>query len=114
MLSSTYRMSSVHPREAAYAAKDAANEGWWRFNRRRLDADALRDALLAVSGEINLQAGGRGFTPAVSREALEGLSRKGAEWAVSPPEEQRRRSVYMFLKRALIPPFMTVFDFADT
>ncbi len=114
VMSSTYRMASLHPREAAFARKDAANTLWWRFNRRRLDADALRDALLAVSGELNRTVGGRGFTPAVGREALEGLSRKGAEWVVSPPEEQRRRSVYMFLKRSLIMPFMTVFDFGDT
>jgi mono/diheme cytochrome c family protein len=112
--SATYRMASVHPQEAAYAQKDFANERWWRFNRRRLDADALRDSLLAVSGQLNPAMGGRGFTPAVSREALEGLSRKGAEWNVSPPDEQRRRSIYMFLKRALLVPFMTVFDFGDT
>ncbi len=114
MLSSTYRMASVHPLEAEYSRRDPANEGWWRFNRRRLDADALRDALLSVSGQLNPQMGGRGFTPAVNRAALEGLSRKGAEWAVSPPEEQHRRSIYMFLKRALIMPFMTAFDFGDT
>ncbi|MFN3650670.1 MAG: DUF1549 domain-containing protein [Armatimonadota bacterium] len=114
MLSSTYRMASTHPQEAAYSRKDAGNELRWRFDRRRLDADALRDAMLAVSGQLNRQTGGRGFTPEVNREALEGLSKKGAEWEVSPPDEQRRRSIYMFLKRALIPPFMTVFDFGDT
>jgi hypothetical protein len=114
MLSSTYRMASVHPEQAAYEQKDFGNELLWRFNRRRLDADALRDAMLAVSGQLNLEMGGRGFTPTVSREALEGLSRKGAEWFVSPPEEQRRRTVYMFLKRALLMPFLTAFDFGDT
>src|SRR5262249_13748943 len=86
----------------------------WRFNRRRLDADALRDSILTVSGQLNLKTGGPGFVPTVTREALEGLSRKGAEWTPSPPEEQRRRSVYMFLKRALIMPLLTVFDFGDT
>jgi len=114
LLSSTYRMASVHPEEKKYEQVDYANERWWRFNRQRLDADALRDAMLSVSGQLKLDMGGRGFTPAVSREALEGLSRKGAEWVVSPPAEQRRRSIYMFLKRALIMPFLTVFDFGDT
>ncbi len=114
LLSSTYRMASIHPREAEYAQLDAANERLWRANRRRLDADAMRDAMLAVSGLLNPTAGGPGFTPSVASEALEGLSRKGAEWVPSPPEEQRRRSIYMFLKRALIPPLMAVFDFGDT
>lgn len=114
LLSSTYRMASVHPDEKRYEQVDFANERWWRFNRQRLDADALRDSMLAVSGQLKLDMGGRGFTPTVNREALEGLSRKGAEWVVSPVEEQRRRSIYMFLKRALIMPFLTVFDFGDT
>ncbi len=112
--SATYRMASVHPRQAEYEQRDYANERWWRFNRRRLDADALRDAMLSVSAELNPAMGGRGFTPTVSREALEGLSRKGAEWQASPPAEQRRRTVYMFLKRALLMPFLTAFDFGDT
>src|SRR5207247_5149482 len=70
--------------------------------------------ILSVSGQINLQMGGPGFLPTVTREALEGLSRKGAEWTPSPPEEQNRRTVYLFLKRAMLLPMLTVFDFADT
>ncbi len=112
--SATYRMASVHPAAAQIERKDALNKLWWRFNRRRLDADALRDSMLAVSGELNLSEGGRGFVPSVSREALEGLSRKGAEWSPSAPDDQKRRTVYMFLKRALIMPLLTVFDFGDT
>lgn len=70
--------------------------------------------MLTVSGELNRTMGGRGFFPTVSSEALEGLSRKGAEWTASPAEEQRRRTVYMFLKRALLMPLLTSFDFGDT
>ncbi len=114
MLSCTYRMASVHPNEAAFSQKDFLNEWLWKFNRRRLDADALRDSILTVSGQMNLRMGGPGFTPTVTKQALEGLSKKGAEWIPSPPDEQRRRSIYMFLKRALLLPLMTTFDFADT
>ncbi len=114
LLSNTYRMSSVHPKQAAYERKDFGNEFWWRFNRQRLDADALRDSVLGVSGLLNLKMGGPGFMATVNKEALEGLSRKGAEWSPSPPEEQRRRSVYMFLKRSMLLPLMTAFDFGDT
>jgi hypothetical protein len=114
LTSNTWQMSSQHPQHAAHAAIDAENTLLWRAHRRRLDADALRDGMLAVSGNLNLRMGGRGFVPTVAKEALEGLSRKGAEWQPSPPEEQNRRTVYMFLKRALIPPMLAVFDFPDT
>src|SRR5262249_12410240 len=50
LTSAAYRMSSLNPHEAAYAQKDFANENLWRFDRQRLDADALRDSILAVSG----------------------------------------------------------------
>jgi hypothetical protein len=50
----------------------------------------------------------------MSPEALEGLSRKGAAWAASPPEEQRRRSLYIFAQRSLLTPLLTTFDFSDT
>jgi hypothetical protein len=114
LLSNTYRMASVHPGQAAYEQRDFANTLLWRQNRRRLDADALRDSMLAVSGDLNLKEGGPGFFPTVQREALEGLSRKGAEWPPSPPDEQRRRTIYMFLKRALVMPLLSTFDFPDT
>lgn len=114
LLSETYQQASLHPKQALYDQKDAGNFYLWHFNRQRLDADALRDSMLAISGELTLEMGGEGFTPSVTREALEGLSRKGAEWNPSSPEAQRRRSIYMFLKRALIMPLMTTFDFADT
>jgi cytochrome c553 len=114
LLSQTYRMASVHPRQAEYAQQDAGNLLHWRAERRRLDADALRDAVLVTSGRLNPAAGGPGFVPTVNPEALEGLSRKGAEWRPSAPADQRRRTVYLYLKRALIPPLLTVFDFADT
>ena len=50
------------------------------FAGRGVDAEALRDALLATSGELNLKMGGPSFFPAMSPEALEGLSRKSSAW----------------------------------
>ena len=114
MLSSAYQMDSVHPREAEYSEEDYANQLWWRRNRMRLEAEPLRDAMLATSGQLNLKAGGPSFFPPASNEALEGLSKKDDAWGTSPPEEQRRRSVYMMTKRSLLLPLMTTFDFADT
>lgn len=114
LMSHVYRQASVHPEEAAYRDWDAGNRYWWRAERRRRDAESLRDAMLAVSGQLDLKMGGPGFKVRISTEALEGLSMKMAAWNASPPEEQNRRSIYMHSKRSLLSPMMTVFDFCDT
>jgi hypothetical protein len=114
MMSSTYRQASIHPRQAEYTDRDSGNRLWWRSSRRRLDAESLRDAMLTVSGNLNLKKGGPSFFPEMSAEALEGLSRKASAWKASSAEERARRSIYMMSKRALLLPLMTVFDFSDT
>jgi hypothetical protein len=113
LTSATWRQSSRHPQHQEYSSRDSTNRLWWRAARRRLDAEALRDSMLAASGELDLRAGGESFRPTLSAAALEGLSRKSAAWQASPPQQQRRRSLYMFLKRGLLPPMMTAFDLCD-
>ncbi|MCE9529402.1 MAG: DUF1553 domain-containing protein, partial [Planctomycetales bacterium] len=112
--SATYRQASIHPKEMEYRETDVANTLWWKANRRRLDAESLRDTILASSGQLNLQAGGPGFLPHLNSEALEGLSTKDKAWQSSPPDQQARRSIYIFSKRSLLLPLLTTFDFADT
>ena len=114
LMSGTYRQSSLHPNCEAYGERDFTNRLWWRANRRRLDAEALRDAMLAASGAIELHLGGPSFKPTISEEALEGLSRKSSAWEASSEQDQLRRSLYIYSKRGLLPPLMTTFDFADT
>ncbi|MBC7855210.1 MAG: DUF1553 domain-containing protein, partial [Pirellulaceae bacterium] len=114
LCSATYRQASVHPRELEYREQDPANSLWWKANRRRLDAESLRDSILARSGELNLQAGGPGFYPHLNSEALEGLSMKDKAWQSSPPDQQARRSIYIFSKRSLLLPLLTTFDFCDS
>ena len=114
MMSSTYRQSSQHPNQKQYQQQDFLNESWWRFNRRRLDSEALRDAMLAVSGRLNPKMGGPSFYPRMSKEALEGLSRKSNAWGTSSLSERSRRSIYMMTKRSRLLPLMTTFDFTDT
>jgi len=114
MMSATYRQSSQHPEQAEYAQKDFLNKTWWRFNRRRLDSEALRDAMLSVSGRLNPKMGGPSFYPVMSKEALEGLSRKSNAWGTSTLAERSRRSIYMMTKRSRLLPLMTTFDFTDT
>jgi hypothetical protein len=114
LTSAAWKQSSVHPREAEYQQRDAGNRKVWKAQRRRMDAESLRDALLGVSGELDLRMGGPGFVPTVSREALEGLSRRDAAWNASPESEQRRRSLYQYVQRSLLPPLMTTFDVCDS
>jgi len=113
--SATYRQSSVHPRAEEYDRTDAGNRLWWRAERRRLDAEGLRDSLLSAGGNLKLdRVGGPSFAPDIPPDALEGLSMKGAAWKASPPSEQGRRTVYVFVKRGLLPPLLTTFDLPDT
>ena len=114
VMSATYRQASLHPQQAAYARRDSGNRFWWHAERRRLDAESLRDALLLASGRLDRRFGGPSFKPDISPEALEGLSRKSGAWQASPADHQRRRSVYTFTQRSLLPPLMTTFDFCDT
>jgi hypothetical protein len=82
VLSRTYRLSSANPQSAIAnpQSKDPENKLYWRMNRQRLDAEALRDSLLAISGELTRDSGG----PALVMEEPENcgsLSLKG----VNPP-----------------------------
>lgn len=113
LTSKTWQQSSTHPNNFECNEKDSGNRLWWKSERRRLDAEALRDAMLSVSAELDLRVGGPGFRPTIDAAALEGLSKKSAAWKPSPPAEQLRRSMYMFSKRGLLPPMMTTFNFSD-
>ncbi|HET6576465.1 MAG TPA: PSD1 and planctomycete cytochrome C domain-containing protein, partial [Fimbriiglobus sp.] len=114
MLSSTYRLSSTA--DAASLKADPANALHWRFDMRRLTAEEVRDSMLAVSGNLNLKAGGPSVYPKLSAEVLAGISypNKKEHWPDSPPAEANRRSVYVFVKRSLRVPILSSHDQADT
>ncbi|HWE34988.1 MAG TPA: DUF1549 and DUF1553 domain-containing protein [Isosphaeraceae bacterium] len=110
--SSTYRQSTRF--DPLAAAKDPEDALLWRQGRRRLDGEAIRDALLAVAGRLNPEMGGPGVFPELPAE-LTKLSSKGAVWPVSPRAEDRdRRSLYVFVRRNLRYPFFEAFDRPDT
>ncbi len=111
MTSSAYQMSSESREEAMQI--DPGNDLFWRFNPRRLSAEEVRDSVLAVNGSLNRQTYGPSFYPTLSREVLAGQSRPGAGWGNSPQQEQNRRSVYIHVKRSLLTPLLTAFDFPD-
>jgi hypothetical protein len=112
LMSSAYRLSSQANPQAL--AKDAANNLFWRFNMRRLFAEELRDSVLAVSGQLNLKAGGPSIYPPISKAVLAGQSVPGAGWKQSTPEDAARRSVYVHVKRSLLVPILGDHDAADT
>ena len=110
--SATYRQSSVADREVV--AADPDNLLFSRQNRQRLDGEAIRDALLSVSGSLNPAMKGPSVFPELPAE-LSKLSSKGAVWPVSPRlADRRRRSLYVFVRRNLRYPFFEVFDRPDT
>jgi len=108
LLSSTYRQSAAASPEALHA--DPENRLLSRANRMRLEAEAVRDALLAVSGLLDGAMGGPGVFPSIPAEALEGA----AGWKAGPPEAGRRRSLYIFARRNLRFPLLETFDLPDS
>ena len=96
VLSSAYQQSSQPNSEAtaAYAAKDPENRLWWRANRRRLDFEAMRDAMLAVSGRLDSSVGGRPVS-------------------LTESPFTTRRTVYGFVDRLNLDPIFSTFDFAS-
>ena len=112
MLSSVYRASSVADEQSL--AKDPENRFLSRMPRRRLDADSLRDSILAVAGTLNLKMGGVGVIPPLTREEIL-AARFPNLWPANPdPAEHNRRSVYLQMKRSLTLPLLQIFDAPDT
>jgi cytochrome c553 len=112
MQSSAYRLSSAP--DKANAAIDADNHYLWRMNRRRLEAEALRDAVLSTAGTLNLKAGGPPIATPLTREEQEGM-RDLTQWPVSSdPADFTRRSVYLYVKRSFRLPMLETFDAPDS
>ena len=111
MNSNAYRMSSAGNERAL--AIDPTNDLLWRFDMRRLGAEEIRDAVLVTTGQFNPEMYGPGFYPELAQEVLATQSRPGDGWGKSTPEARARRSVYIHLKRSLLPPLLTAFDFPD-
>ncbi len=112
MLSDAYKRSSAF--NAGNAEIDADNHFLWRMNRQRVDAETLRDSVLAVSGELNLKMGGRPVIPPLTKEEEAGLWARN-QWPESlDPSERRRRSVYLYVKRSFPLPMLSTFDAPET
>jgi len=111
MTSRSYRMSVAADPESL--AADPSNDLFWRFNPRRLTAEEIRDSILTATGELNLELGGPSVFIDLPAEVLATSSTKGGKWGKSPLEQQNRRSLYVKLKRSLLPPMFADFDLSD-
>jgi hypothetical protein len=108
--SAVYRQTSRD--DPAVATIDADNRYLWRQNRRRLDAEALRDSVLAVSGSLDLRMGGAGFELFAFKDDHSPVYDHSDPARVDNPLV-RRRSVYRFIVRSVPNPFMEALDCAD-
>jgi hypothetical protein len=106
VLSQTYRLASVT--DWTNAARDPANGGYWHFDRRRLDAEAIRDAMLAVSGTLDLRRPGKHPFPPITAWG----------WTQHAPFKEvypsQHRTVYLMTQRLQRHPFLALFDGPDT
>jgi hypothetical protein len=115
VLSNTYQQSSENQEKAATADPD--NKLLWRYARRRMEAEAIRDSMLEVSGLLNPKMGGPGVFPPLPPGVVSELSATAAAggWrSEKDPAETNRRSVYIFVRRNLRYPMLQEFDNANT
>jgi len=109
LLSNTYQQSSRSTHSLSDRI-DPENRLLSHFNRRRLSAEELRDAMLAVSGRLNLKERGPSVIVPVDKELVQ-LLYKPSQWQVTPDVgEHDRRSIYLIAKRNLRLPFMENLD----
>jgi len=110
VLSNTYRQSSSVSQSNPAQQADPENRLLWKFNRRRLSGEEIRDAMLAATGRLNLKQYGKSVITPVDKE-LVGLLYEPEQWEVTPDlAEHDRRSIYLIAKRNLHLPFMEAFD----
>jgi hypothetical protein len=113
MTSEAYQRSSAEPEAAR--AKDPENRLLSHFNRRRLGAEEIRDAVLAASGSLNGKMFGPPVVVPLDDEELYGITGNPKDrWVVTwDAEEHGRRSVYLLQRRAFQQPMFQVFDAPD-
>jgi len=105
MSSATYQMSTAFNEKAA--GVDPENRLMWRMNRRRLEAESIRDSILFVAGTLDLTMGGS-LLPTPNRQYVTSTAN------VNPAiYEAKRRSVYLPVVRSALYEVFQAFDFAD-
>jgi uncharacterized protein DUF1553/uncharacterized protein DUF1549 len=114
LLSNTYQQSSEFNAKPAEA--DSDDTLLWRWPRRRMEAEAVRDTMLEVSGLLDRKMGGPGAfppLPAGTSTELSATAAAGGWRTEKDPAQTNRRSVYIFVRRNLRYPMMQEFDSAN-
>jgi hypothetical protein len=115
LLSSIYRQAPAY--DKAKAEIDPDNKLYWRANRRRLEAEFLRDSVLAVAGTLNTRIGGHPVKVPIEPEIYDLIFTEGEPdnlWPVElDPAEHRRRTLYLLNKRTVRLPMLANFDQPD-
>jgi hypothetical protein len=113
--SSAYRQSAALDEKKA--ALDGDNRYYWRMNRRRMDGEALRDAMLTASGLLNPKRGGRGVLTPIEPEIYDIIFTEGEPDNLWPLPKDRsevyRKSIYLLNKRTVRLPLLSNFDQPD-
>ena len=108
--SEAYQQSSIG--DPVAQKTDANNVLLWRMNRRKLEAEAVRDSILAVAGKLDLTMGGPGFEDFIIEKAEHSPHYQYGLMSAEEPKTHRR-AIYRFIVRSQPQPFMTVLDCAD-
>jgi hypothetical protein len=98
VLSKVYRLSSAE--HEGNLKSDPENRLLWRMNRKRLEAECIRDAMLVASGQLDRTMGGSTIKPGTNAD-------------YNYQHSGTQRSVYLPVLRNAVPPVLEVFDFAD-
>jgi len=111
MNSETYQMAAEYSGNAGTDI-DPDNVYLWHYPQRRLEGEAIRDSILAVSGNLNAKAGGPAYFPPVPETVRKSVY-KGI-WVVNEDgPEVWRRGIYSYFKRGMKFPMFEVFDQPD-
>ena len=110
MTSETYQRASQDENPTNLAA-DPRNLLLWRYRAHRLEAEAVRDQIMAVSGTLNRELYGPAVFPPLAAEVLAQM--KNGIWKDQPESATFRRSIYVYRKRGLPFPMFEVFDLPD-
>jgi hypothetical protein len=108
MTSEAYKMTSQFD-DASNLAKDPEDRLLWRFRMQRLDAEILRDSILAASGALNPEMFGKPVFPKLQAE-FKAQTKEGIWLDREDGPEVWRRSIYIYRKRGLPFPLLDVFD----
>lgn len=115
MTSQVYQQASQHPNREMLQKIDPNNDLWAVFEPRRLTAEELRDSMLAITGELNREAGGLPVRPEINLEVA--LAPRMLQFSIAPawqpsrtPEQRNRRSIYTYQVRGLANPLLEVFN----